>query len=94
MSLGSATRAVVSATTNKTFWRRPVARSLARPPPRTASAKPASSRDSADWAALYGVDPGGAVLVRPDGHVAWCIRSNSTEAEALMRTVLRTVVRR
>jgi 2-polyprenyl-6-methoxyphenol hydroxylase-like FAD-dependent oxidoreductase len=48
----------------------------------------------ADWADLYGVALGGAVLVRPDGHVAWRIRTNSTEPEALMRTVLRTVVRR
>jgi putative polyketide hydroxylase len=48
----------------------------------------------ADWADLFGVGLGGAVLVRPDGHVAWRIRSNSTEAETLMRTVLRTVVRR
>jgi hypothetical protein len=38
---------------------------------------------------LYGVDLGGAVLVHPDGHVAWRIRSNSTEPKALMRTVLR-----
>ena len=43
----------------------------------------------ADWADLYGVDLGGAVLVRPDGHVAWRIRTNSTEPEALMRTVVR-----
>ncbi|HEV7652016.1 MAG TPA: hypothetical protein VGP26_28005 [Actinophytocola sp.] len=24
-----------------------------------------------DWAAAYGIGPAGAVLVRPDGHVAW-----------------------
>ena len=24
-----------------------------------------------EWAALYGVEENGAVLVRPDGHVAW-----------------------
>ena len=23
------------------------------------------------WPALYGIGPAGAVLVRPDGHVAW-----------------------
>jgi len=28
-----------------------------------------------EWAELYGVEPGGAVLVRPDGHVAWRARS-------------------
>lgn len=27
--------------------------------------------ESGDWARLFGVGPGGAVLVRPDGHVAW-----------------------
>jgi 2-polyprenyl-6-methoxyphenol hydroxylase-like FAD-dependent oxidoreductase len=27
------------------------------------------------WAEDYGVEPGGAVLVRPDGHVAWRVRS-------------------
>ena len=49
---------------------------------------------AADWADLYGVEVGGAVLVRPDGHVAWRSRSSSTEPDALIRTVLRTVVRR
>jgi putative polyketide hydroxylase len=43
---------------------------------------------------LYGIDAGGAVLVRPDGHVAWRSRSASTEAEAVMRSVMRAVVRR
>jgi len=32
------------------------------------------------------------VLVRPDGHVAWRSRGASTEAEAIMRSVLRMIV--
>ena len=50
--------------------------------------------EEASFAELYGLDAGGAVLVRPDGHVAWRSRSASTEAEAVMRSVMRTVVRR
>ena len=36
------------------------------------------------WREAYGVDDGGAVLVRPDGHVAWRRKSASpTPLEAL-----------
>ena len=31
-----------------------------------------------DWPHLYGVTPSGAVLVRPDGHVAWRQRSQAS----------------
>jgi putative polyketide hydroxylase len=48
----------------------------------------------ADWAELYGLDAGGAVLVRPDGHVAWRSRRNSSEPEAVMRRALRMAVRK
>jgi 2-polyprenyl-6-methoxyphenol hydroxylase-like FAD-dependent oxidoreductase len=38
------------------------------------------------WATTYGVEQDGAVLVRPDGHVAWRTRSSATNpAEALQR---------
>jgi len=47
-----------------------------------------------NWAALYGVEAGGAVLVRPDGHVAWRSRGNETEPQRVMRTALATVTRR
>ena len=33
-----------------------------------------------DWCALYGIEDDGAVLVRPDGHVAWRSRSFSRAA--------------
>ncbi|MCW5891134.1 MAG: FAD-dependent monooxygenase [bacterium] len=42
----------------------------------------------ADWCALYGVDPDGAVLVRPDGHVAWRARGAAVDAAAVLRDVL------
>src|SRR5262249_44283934 len=48
----------------------------------------------ADWNDLYGVDVGGAVLVRPDGHVAWRCRSQSTEPETAMAAVLRMMAGR
>ena len=41
-----------------------------------------------DWAQLYGLDALGAVLVRPDGHVAWRTRGPSNDAGALMRQAL------
>ena len=47
-----------------------------------------------NWAALYGVEAGGAVLVRPDGHVAWRSRGSETEPQKVMRTALVTVTRR
>jgi putative polyketide hydroxylase len=47
-----------------------------------------------NWAELYGVEAGGAVLVRPDGHVAWRSRGSGTEPRKAMRTALATVTRR
>ena len=41
--------------------------------------------DAGDWAQLYDVDAQGAVLVRPDGHVAWRGRGPSNHTLALMR---------
>ncbi|HEY7086429.1 MAG TPA: FAD-dependent monooxygenase, partial [Hyphomicrobiaceae bacterium] len=38
-----------------------------------------------DWAQLYELDALGAVLVRPDGHVAWRSRGRSNDALALLR---------
>ena len=43
-----------------------------------------------DWATLYGVSAGGAVLIRPDGHVGW--RGNDAVADP--RRALATVLAR
>ncbi|WP_232794135.1 MULTISPECIES: FAD-dependent monooxygenase [Pseudofrankia] len=42
------------------------------------------------WPGLYGVAPDGAVLVRPDGHVAWRSRAASTDPSADIQTALAT----
>jgi putative polyketide hydroxylase len=44
--------------------------------------------EEGDWAQLYELDARGAVLVRPDGHVAWRDRGPSDDALALMRHAL------
>ena len=41
-----------------------------------------------EWAQLYGVEPEGAVLVRPDGHVGWRSRSSVADPAAEMARVL------
>jgi hypothetical protein len=40
------------------------------------------------WPDLYGVSPDGAVLVRPDGHIAWRCRTTSADPETDLRTAL------
>ena len=47
--------------------------------------------DEDGWEALYGVGPSGAVLVRPDGHVAWRAASRTTTPEADLRAVVQRV---
>ncbi|NMO55163.1 NAD(P)-binding protein [Actinoplanes sp. TBRC 11911] len=42
------------------------------------------------WPDLYGVAPDGAVLVRPDGHVAWRSATASTDPEADFQTAWTT----
>ncbi|MEN3303856.1 MAG: putative polyketide hydroxylase [Micromonosporaceae bacterium] len=42
------------------------------------------------WPGLYGVAPDGAVLVRPDGHVAWRTRTTSTDPVADIQAALIT----
>ncbi|MET9612035.1 FAD-dependent oxidoreductase [Kitasatospora indigofera] len=46
----------------------------------------------ADWAGLHGVGPDGAVLVRPDGFVAWRSASAPADQEAAVAEALRTVL--
>jgi 2-polyprenyl-6-methoxyphenol hydroxylase-like FAD-dependent oxidoreductase len=45
--------------------------------------------DAADWHDVYGVGPGGVVLVRPDGYVAWR-SSTPPETPHLLASALRT----
>ncbi|THD59193.1 MAG: 2-polyprenyl-6-methoxyphenol hydroxylase [Bradyrhizobium sp.] len=41
-----------------------------------------------NWHHAYGVDIDGAVLVRPDGHVAWRSRSSASSPQQVLRTAL------
>ncbi|MGW0709057.1 FAD-dependent oxidoreductase [Streptomyces sp. NPDC002643] len=47
--------------------------------------------DGADWAGRHGVERGGAVLVRPDGFVAWRSPDAVADAESTLRQVLMAV---
>jgi putative polyketide hydroxylase len=46
--------------------------------------------ESDDWGHLYGLDAGGAVLVRPDGHVAWRSRRQPVDLLSAIRSALVT----
>ncbi|MFC9328982.1 FAD-dependent oxidoreductase [Kitasatospora sp. NPDC057015] len=46
----------------------------------------------ADWAELHGVGPDGAVLVRPDGFVAWRSTGAAADPEEAVGQALRTVL--
>ncbi|MEU6880489.1 FAD-dependent monooxygenase [Streptomyces sp. NPDC046712] len=48
----------------------------------------------ADWAELHGVTPDGAVLVRPDGFVAWRSEGSSDDPETALRKVLTAILGR
>jgi hypothetical protein len=41
-----------------------------------------------NWHEAYGVDADGAVLVRPDGHVAWRSRSAASDPAEVLRATL------
>lgn len=45
-----------------------------------------------DWSAVHGTTPGGAVLVRPDGFVAWRSAGADPDAESTLRDVLTTLL--
>ena len=44
------------------------------------------------WSATYGLDPDGAVLVRPDGHIAWRSTGAAADAAATLEAVARRVL--
>jgi hypothetical protein len=46
-----------------------------------------------EWRSVYGIEPGGAVLVRPDGHVAWRAVDAVNFLEEAVRSVLRACTR-
>ncbi|GGQ26081.1 FAD-dependent oxidoreductase [Streptomyces mutabilis] len=48
--------------------------------------------DDTDWARAHGVTRGGAVLVRPDGFVAWRSPGPAPDPESTLRQVVRTVL--
>jgi len=50
--------------------------------------------DGSDWAQLHGTDSAGAVLVRPDGFVAWRARTSGADPERTLADVLDTVLSR
>ena len=41
-----------------------------------------------DWLKLYGLDADGAVLVRPDGHVAWRSRRREAGPAAILAATM------
>lgn len=47
-----------------------------------------------NWHAAYGIDAGGAVLVRPDGYVAWRSRSGAANPEAALRAAFERLLGR
>ncbi|MGW7008479.1 FAD-dependent oxidoreductase [Streptomyces sp. NPDC054933] len=52
------------------------------------------SEPGADWAQVHGTSSDGAVLVRPDGFVAWRAAAATAEPEAALTAVLQSVLRR
>ncbi|MGP4000583.1 FAD-dependent oxidoreductase [Streptomyces sp. 8N706] len=50
--------------------------------------------NGADWAELHGTTAGGAVLVRPDGFVAWRATAPLPDPERQLNDVMRSVLRR
>jgi hypothetical protein len=45
-----------------------------------------------EWPSLYGIEPDGAVLVRPDGHVAWRTQRVSADPGSDLVSVLRRIL--
>src|SRR4051812_17058479 len=51
-----------------------------------------TAEGDADWSAVHGTTPEGAVLVRPDGFVAWRSPGPVPDAESALRQVLATLL--
>ncbi|NEC25052.1 monooxygenase, partial [Streptomyces sp. SID8111] len=47
--------------------------------------------DGADWAGAHGITAGGAVLVRPDGFVAWRSEGPVTDPAGVLREAVGAV---
>ncbi|MGW2177509.1 FAD-dependent oxidoreductase [Streptomyces sp. NPDC001732] len=82
-----------------TVWRRAAARVAKRLAVRlrTYGIGPGADlepEDGADWAGAHGTTAEGAVLVRPDGFVAWRSTGPADDAEATLREVLTTLLHR
>jgi hypothetical protein len=45
-----------------------------------------------EWTSAYGIEADGAVLVRPDGHVAWRSRSGAARPKRELESALRTIL--
>ncbi|WP_055490541.1 FAD-dependent monooxygenase [Streptomyces sp. TP-A0356] len=60
---------------------------------RGADLTPCDEGDAADWARVHGTTAEGAVLVRPDGFVAWRAEESVADPEATLREVLTAVLR-
>jgi len=48
--------------------------------------------DGGDWLAAYGLREDGAVLVRPDGHVAWRSPSGADDPKAVLQEVMNAIL--
>ncbi|MFH8973888.1 FAD-dependent oxidoreductase [Streptomyces sp. NPDC017890] len=61
---------------------------------RTPEADLTPDDEDTDWAKAHGVTHGGAVLIRPDGFVAWRSPGPAPDPEAMLRQVVNTVLSR
>jgi len=80
---------------NGSAWReaaRAVSDSLAVPLGAVTVGGPELSDVSGQWLSTYGIDADGAVLVRPDGHIAWRSTSAAADATATLEQVVSRVL--
>jgi len=82
-----------------TTWRRAAERVAARLPVRLpvygfGAGADLEPEDGVHWAQAHGTSPEGAVLVRPDGFVAWRSKGAVADAEATLQEVLRSLLHR